>query len=441
MRRRHALVEQFSTFIQLDSQGFQTWLADPRLVRSMQQCSAQWDADSTFWGLYWWKTWQDLDLAAGPQPSPQQPSPQFIGLALNHLTAYLQESAYWAAVQISRKYSHTTYGVGDFFQMAIADLPKLLPSFNPERGSGLASFTEMVLSSALRDQLRQRQLVDLCSNWSLLRKISKKRLRLALTQAGVGDAQARSYELAWFCFNTCYEQPPGQQQVKLAAELWQAMADLYDQQAPQWQLAQRLSASQLEVHLNQCAQWVRQYLYPPTVSLPTGTEGQDNVELWQDSWQVPWSQTGGSPVQGLEGLLAQEALEGRAQCQSQMQMVLTGAIAALDAQSAQILQLYYQQGLTQQQIRDQMKISQPTVARRLNKARQALLQALVEWRQAVSPSSGAASSPRPAQNPAQKTAPSPVNNSADPNLVIGMGAALEEWLYSQNLANSPDKSL
>jgi hypothetical protein len=34
-----------------------------------------------------------------------------------------------------------------------------------------------------------------------------------------------------------------------------------------------------------------------------------------------------------------------------------------------------------------------------------------------------------------------VNNSADPNLVIGMGAALEEWLYSQNLANSPDKSL
>jgi transcriptional regulator with XRE-family HTH domain len=57
------------------------------------------------------------------------------------------------------------------------------------------------------------------------------------------------------------------------------------------------------------------------------------------------------------------------------------ALEALDPQTQTLLDLYYQQGLTQQQIAAQLEIKQYTVSRRLSSAQETLLRSLARWSQ------------------------------------------------------------
>jgi hypothetical protein len=71
-------------------------------------------------------------------------------------------------------------------------------------GSSLKSYASLVLANALKDNLRQRQAVDICSDWALLRKWSKKRVIEVLDRVEIAEQDAAQYQLAWFCFKTLY---------------------------------------------------------------------------------------------------------------------------------------------------------------------------------------------------------------------------------------------
>ena len=83
----------------------------------------------------------------------------------------------------------------------------------------------------------------------------------------------------------------------------------------------------------------------------------------------------------LTGLIAAEEEEVRQQQKTQINQVFETALTTLDPQVQQLLELYYAQGLTQQEMAKQLDIKQYTISRRFSKARGILLLALAEWSQ------------------------------------------------------------
>lgn len=395
MRPRKEPIDLFSTFVQLEADRFHHWAIDVRLQRSMQRC-LQAEANSgtsiaeAGWALYWHQRWTKED---GKTPT---------SLPLGHLSAYLQEPCYWTAHQMIGKFTSIQYGLSDYFQIAIAELPTVLKRFQSDRGANLRTFASIAFPSLLKDHLRQRQEMHLCTPMGLLRRVSKKRFLEALRQAGLAPAVIAQYRLAWVCFNALYGQPQtGTQQLPpLDRALWSAIADLYNRECCS-QLdpaASDCTPEMMERWLNQCATWVRSYLYPAIESLNVPKPGLESGNEIQDSLSDPLQES------LLSELVAQEERQERQQQQLQLRDAIVAALGSLDAQSQKILRLYYQQGLTQQQMMQSLNMSQSTVSRRLTKAREAVLLALVQWSQQT------------------------LNSPPDPNLIKDMSAALEEWL-------------
>lgn len=399
MRSRQQITELFSTFLQFEADHFDRWVTDARLWRRMQQLqqregqqregqqrerqqlqTAEAPTSERFWVMYWHNLWQTQ-----PQPADL------------HLTAYLQEACYWAAQQTVRKFADLQYRLSDCFQIAIAEVNTVLKGFNPERGASLKTYANMAFNSVLRDALRQRQIVDLCSNWTLLRRISKKRLLEALKFGGLSDAIPQ-YQLAWVCFKTVYVPPTAAERLpKLDTAFWEKVADLYNVERQQLLTpGTAIDAATLERWLSQTAGWVRSYLYPAVGSLNTPKFGEDTTEV-----QDMLAADGADSL--LSELVAEEETADRANQQAQLNQALSDAIANLDRQSQDILRLYYQQGLTQQQIMGELALSQASVSRRLSKARENLLTATVQWSQSL-------------------------NIAVNPALIKEMSTAIDEWL-------------
>jgi RNA polymerase sigma factor (sigma-70 family) len=388
MRPRQQLTELFSTFLQFEADQATRWATDPRLRRQMQQRLDQ-NAEATsekFWVLYWYRLWQQIE----PQARPVQPE--------LHLTAYLQEPGYWAAYQMIRRFTDLQYRLPDCFQMAIAEVAAVLKGYNPERGASLKTYAGMAFTSALRDALRQRQVVDLCTDWALLRRISRKRLLEALHQAGLSDRAVVTYQVAWNCFRAQYvPASPTERLPQPDTAFWEAVLRVYRHEQPD-PAESALNAATLEQRLTQMAHWVRGYLYPAVRSLNMPQFGDASTEQ-QDS--LP-----GSDDSLLTKLVQQEEADERRQQQTQLTQTLNQALMQLDAQSQTILRLYYEEGLTQQQIMKEMEMSQASVSRRLSKAREALLTTLVQWSQSL-------------------------NISPTPSLIKDMSVALDEWLTAR----------
>ena len=158
------------------------------------------------------------------------------------------------------------------------------------------------------------------------------------------------------------------------------------------------SPETVERWLNQCSTWVRAYLYPTVESLNVPKPGFDLGAERQDDLSEPFQ----------ESLLAELVNQEEAQTRHNEWLILREAIVTaigqLSVESQDILRLYYQKGLTQQQIIQHLQMSQATVSRRLTKSREALLRALVSWSE-------------------QR-----LNSSVTSNQIKDLSAALEEWL-------------
>ena len=145
MRPRQEIVETFSTFAQLENDKFSKWLTDVRLRRSMENC-LQNSPDTKnlvedavteyFWSLYWYKIWRL--------------NSQLSNLAKQHLSAYLQESCYWAAEKVLAQFAINQYGLADYFQMGIAEVEKILEGYNPEKDSSLKTLCQHGFPSQIK---------------------------------------------------------------------------------------------------------------------------------------------------------------------------------------------------------------------------------------------------------------------------------------------------
>jgi RNA polymerase sigma factor (sigma-70 family) len=391
MRSRQDIIELFSTFLQFETERLNRWAVDTRLRRNMQRCLEQSPAapvSEGFWAFYWYKNWQAAEKPANTFDLPSL-----------HLSAYLQEPCYWAAQQTLKKFTNIQYKLPDYFQMAIAEVNTVLKGFNPDRGASLKTYAGIAFPGLLRDGLRQRHAVDLCTDWLLLRKVSKKRLTEALYDAGLPAATIPQYRLAWVCFKVQYvPSTPAEKLPKPDSAFWAAVAELYNAERQNQLISpgSPLTAETIERWLSQCAVWIRAYLYPSVASLNAPRPGLAGEV--QDDLPVLYSES------LLTEMIAQEDAEARQMQRSQLSTILKTALEQLEPQSQQMIQLYYQQRLTQQQIMQQMAMSQASVSRRLSRARESLLKALVRWSQEV------------------------LNNSPTPTLIKSMSTALEEWL-------------
>ncbi|MEA5572784.1 sigma-70 family RNA polymerase sigma factor [Calothrix sp. UHCC 0171] len=367
MRSRQEITELFSSFLQFESDRVSGWATDARLRRNMrnyQNSLAQIEPSQKFWVVYWYKLWNT---------EPES-------LAKAHLSAYLQESCYWAAQKTLTSISTTQYSLSDYFQMAIAQVDKVLKGFKPEVGFSLSSYASAIFSSELKEILRQQGEIDICTNWRLLRKLTQKRLVESLENAGLREAEIASYVLAWKCFQARYipQQPTGTRKLpKPEPETWAAIAQMYNSQRHNLPNPGAESTKEtMEKCLVACAKASRAYLYPSFTSLntPRGDEGStefiDNLpdklpELKQESL--------------LSEFIAQEEESDRQAQLNNMGNILEAGLKEIDSEARQILQLYYAQGLTQQQIAKQLEIKQYTISRRLTKVREALLLKLANW--------------------------------------------------------------
>jgi RNA polymerase sigma factor (sigma-70 family) len=386
MRPRKAVPELFSTFIQFERDYFKRWVPDAKLQRSMKSCMEllpNATASEVFWTLYWYKIWQ----SAAAQ------------MAVLHLSAYLQEPCYWAVKRTMAKFVNRQNQCSDYFQTAIAKVPQVIRRYNPNKYPSLKLYASLAFSTILRDNLRQQQEADLCTDWTLLRKVSRKRFINGLQHLGLSAHAIAQYQLVWICFKELYAQQTRQgEATEPSQDLWIAVANLYNTER-QKQLTPPgalVKPDEIKQWLSNCASALRAYLYPTVGSLNVTKPGHEGEV--QDDLPNPHSDS------LLADLIAQEEQQIRQAQQAQVNTVLMSALQKLDEQSQLILRLYYQLNLNQKQIADETGLSQATVSRRLTHAKKALLKALVQWSQDA------------------------LNISLTPSLIKDRGIDLEAWL-------------
>jgi RNA polymerase sigma factor (sigma-70 family) len=388
MKPRQDMVEMFADFLRLDQNFVQGWISDPKLRRSMQRhlAEARSNSDNSnsdkVWALYWHQIWQT----------------EASTLATAHLAAYVQESCYWAARKVLIN-SPIQQSLADLFQTAIASLPKVLKSFNPQLGFNFKSYAERSFSNVIKDSLRQSQEVNICSDWSLLHKVSQKRLVEALHQAGLSAAKIAAYALAWRCYQELYTAEPTGTTRQLArpeAHLWGAIANLFNQQSP----SPAVTPDHLEKWLIAMAKAIRAYQSPTIISANTPRPGQETGELL-DSLPAASESL-------LQELIEQETAAHRQTQTAAMNDQLTAAIGQLDPEWQTLLQVYYGQALTQQEIAQQLNLKQYTISRRLTTIRGKLLRVLATWAQ------------------------DHLHVELTPSVLDSMNALLEEWLTEKS---------
>jgi RNA polymerase sigma factor (sigma-70 family) len=360
MRPRDRLIDQFSTFALLEDDRFRRWIDEPKLERSMQQqltkASQPTIDDDRVWAIYWYRLTHPL--------------------AQSHLTAYLQEVCYWIAIEMTRRLQSPEYTLADYFQIANSEIPRVLKSFNPDRNSNLKSYAKLVLSSALKDLLRQRKATDVCSDWSLLRKVAKKRVGEVLLQQGIGEPEAEWYRFAWFCFTTVYIPPDRNSQALPPPDpsVWSQIVELYNTKRRDRLVSpgEVLTVAQVELQMTKLAKWIRVYLYPPIDSL-----NRNKLEPGTGEIQDDLTDARGESL--LDVAIEQEEIDRRTSQQSELTAVLDRAIANLSSEHREILQLFYRDGLSQQELVARLHTSQSTISRRIRAAEAQLLAALLAW--------------------------------------------------------------
>lgn len=406
MRSRQSLLEQFSTFLQMEGDRAGGWATDPRLRRSMQQRLAQTPEAQTseqFWSIYWHKQWSE----ATPPATTERDSTGRYLLPEAHLSAYLQETCFWCAQRAVAKVEGVQYRLADCFQVAIAALPKILKAFNSDQLPSLKTYANIAFGNVIRDDLRSRRETDRCNTWGLLLKLSRKQLTEALQAAGLTPAEVEQQQLAWACFGDCYSPQKAPKVRQLTAPdraTWAAIAQQYNQRRSQ--LAQpgpELTPDTLERGLLTCATRARAYLYPAVASLNAPRPGLETGEIQDDL-------TADTHESLLAELIAAETQRDRQAQHHTINTVLQTALTALSDEAQALLHAYYRQGLTQQELAKQLNLKQYAISRKLAKAREGLLLALARWSQDtlhISPSS---------------------------DVIQSMSAILEEWLQAHDQA-------
>ncbi|MGD1858271.1 MAG: sigma-70 family RNA polymerase sigma factor [Leptolyngbyaceae cyanobacterium] len=317
------------------------------------------ERSDTFWALYWYRQ--------------QSHHPN----ATHHLWAYLQEPCYWASEQVARRFSMVQYSLADGFQIAIANVDRILRGYDPDVGSNLRAYAHRAFGNCIRDQLRQQHEVNISSDWGLLRRLSQIQLTRALLTAGF--IETAPYILIWQCFRAvCVPQldRPVRGLSAPSDRQYAAISERYNQRRHQLTSntttvgTQDINTYQLVTELTRLATIARNYLNPTITSLnqpqyDDSSEEQLNALTMDEN---PMAQ-----------LLAAEDYTQQQQYAKQIGEVLENALLDLDPPSQKLLSLYYQDTYTQTDIADQLDIQQYQVSRKLKRIRQQLLLSCFNW--------------------------------------------------------------
>jgi RNA polymerase sigma factor (sigma-70 family) len=392
MRQRTDLIEIFSTFLQFEGDRPQGWTIDPRLNRNITR-SVQLEprGGEDFWAAHWLKQYAQQANSTNPA----------LHSAIGHLSAYLQETCFWAVNRVMPRVGSIQMKLSDCFQAAISDVPKLLAAFDTSKPTGLKAYANTVFSNGLRDCLRQRREIDFCSEWGLLQKISRKRLLDALTANNFDQKLCDRYYVAWKALTThhCSEKSPKLRSIAAPdAETWQFIEQSYNKERKEFPHLTTATAKEIEKWLLDAAKKVRSYLYPAVSSLNV-KKGDDTEADWE-------SDLVGNDVEPMMYLEEQETRAERQTQQQQMVAVLHAAIAKLDEPASQLLTLYYQDRATQQSIAQQLNLPQYTISRKLTKTRETLLKEILAWGQTT------------------------LHIQPTSNVIAAISPLLEEWLES-----------
>ncbi|MDJ0743366.1 MAG: sigma-70 family RNA polymerase sigma factor [Xenococcaceae cyanobacterium MO_167.B27] len=395
MQRRQDTVKIFSTFIKFEVDRFTGWVTEPKLRRSMKTCLQQSpeQKSTNFWALYWYKVWEN------------QPSSNYLATA--HLAAYLQEACYWAVRKFTLNVS-SHCSLADYFQIAIAHLPKILKNFNPQYSSYLKNYAELAFERVIKDLLKVRKEAHICSDWALLQKLSRKRLIKSLQYMGFNQQTIECYLLAWECYTELYpiESQKTRQLPKPDVDIRKDITNLYNSEriSRLSETTPTINPETLEKWLLSCAQAVRNFLYPKVVSADTPLKDDSNTSLLD---MMPSDEQTSLLTKAIE----QEETASLQNYQTQLNQLLNDAIAALEPEARELLQVYYSKQLTQTEIAKQLNIKQYQVSRRLSNIKKSLLITLIEWSQQT------------------------LHISPQSDVVGAVNSGLEEWLrchYNQN---------
>ena len=374
------LVESFSTFLKISEDEFGDWIIVPQLDKSMRDeldnqtkspVSLQQDSPTdftkeaqNFWSNFWYEHWKC----------------QSHNLAEQHLLAYLQESCYWATEKVMRRVpqSSSAYTKTGYFQIAVSESPFALKKFNPEKSNNLKGFAQMFLGDRLKSLIKQQQIADICTPWGLIRKTSTKRLKDVLVAQGLSKQEVLHYRLLLQGFKELHTHPCHRGERTLPEpdeQLWQAVAEYYNQQRHTWlpSSCPAVDSSTAKKQITETTAWIRQFLYPAIESLnqPCFVNEESKQDELQD--QLRYSSQEESL---LDELILMEERDDLQHALEYLQQLIFHTFLKLDEETRQMMCLYYCKKLSQQEIMELMKMSQPTISRRLRRGRKVLLEAI-----------------------------------------------------------------
>ena len=357
MQLRTTVIDLFSTFMRLSGDRFEGWVSDRRLKKDMEDRLAQADQAAQpegFWALYWHKRWPTFKQAEA------------------HLQAYLQEPCYWATQRLTQGFGSDQWTLADGFQTAIAHTPSILKRYRPDYGSDLKAYAQTAFGNVVRDQMRQQHDVNICSDWGLLRRLSRAQVRRSLEVAGI--TQTERAILLWQCFKAICRPDPRRSVRALpppTAEQLAQMVARYNRLRVQLSpIPPRLEGEDLVGKLQQIVEAARAHLVPKVTSL-------NDLQFDQGAHEQIENLSGDDLP--MNRLLAAEAYTEQQRRVRQLEDVLGQAIAALTPADQTLLRLYYRDTLTQTAIAQQLHIQQYQVSRRLNRVRQQLLAEVAQW--------------------------------------------------------------
>jgi hypothetical protein len=395
MKRREDIVEKFSTFLSFGNANIPRnliWHTDPELERCIKHLvKSEPEANKEFWARYFLKILIEVSHSqsreAENNKDTQTPIQTATGkcsvslsssIAGRHLSAYLQEACLWASQKSYQrfKFLRHKYPLEEYFQIAnsAANPPaKLFRNFNFEHpqtnieGYAKTALVRFVNNTIYRQDIEARR--DKFSDYGLLKNLTNKELREALTYQGINNSQIPSYCLVWQCLDEIYQ--PNQSLVnrnlKYPSETQLTQITFrYNQRQNQLNSSTPTSVEKIQDMLSTCIKAARDYRTKRFFTI----EEYDTIS---DLIPSPW-----------DTLLQQEASE-------QVQSIIWKLFSNMPEAGQIILKLLLGLNLTQIEIAAVLKSKYPElqkqyqVARHLAKYNKNLLKDLANQWQKINP--------------------------------------------------------
>ncbi|NEU75038.1 sigma-70 family RNA polymerase sigma factor [Hassallia byssoidea VB512170] len=394
MKKREDIVEKFSTFLSFGNANIARnliWHTDPELERYIKRLvKSEPEANKEFWARYFLKILTEVshsqsreaenkkDTRTQIQANAGKSSVPSSSIAGRHLSAYLQEACLWASQKTYQrfKFLRHKYPLEEYFQIAnsAANPPaKLFKNFNLEHpqtnieGYAKTALVRFVSNTIYRQDIEAKR--EKFSDYGLLKHLTNKELREALTYQGINNNQILSYCLVWQCLDEIYQ--PNQSLVnrnfKYPSETQLTQITFrYNQRQNQLNSSTATSVDKIQDMLSTCIKAARDYRTKRFLPL----EQYDTIS---DLMPTPW-----------DTLLQQEASE-------QVQSLIWQLFSNMPEAGQIIFQLLLGLNLTQIEIVAVLKTKYPElqkqyqVARHLARYNKNLLKDLANEWQKINP--------------------------------------------------------